>query len=88
MNRYEQQAMRQRKAAVRSSVTLWTACAALVVVIFAIIGLSMSAPPQFWYRGALGVAILLLIFRQISRRLKATSPRAAEPDPQSRLNLD
>ncbi|MBV9265591.1 MAG: hypothetical protein JO061_05420 [Acidobacteriaceae bacterium] len=87
MNKYEERAVRERKAALRSSMTLWTAGLALIAVVFAIIGLSSGAPSQFWSRAALVLAILLLALRQISRRLRGRTPRAAEPDPKSRLNL-
>lgn len=87
MNRYEQRARDQRAATLRFSAMLWTAGAALIVVVFAILGFSTSAPREFWYRGAVIVAILLLILRQVSRRLRVQNPRSAQPDPQSRLNL-
>jgi hypothetical protein len=86
MNKYEERAERERKAAMRSGMTLWSAGLALVVVIFLILGLSSSAPPSFFSKGAIIVAILL---RQLSRRLRTKgSPRAARPDPQSTLKLD
>jgi hypothetical protein len=66
---------------------LWTAGAGLIVVVFAILGLATSAPPQFWYRGAIVVAVLLLVLRRVSRKLKIQNPRSAQPDPKSRLNL-
>jgi cytochrome b561 len=72
----------------RSSMTMWTAGIALVIVVLLILGLSSSASPTFFYRAAIGVAVLLLIVRQVMRRLRRGSPRAAEPDPQSRLHLD
>jgi hypothetical protein len=89
MNKYEERAERERKAAMRSGMTLWSAGLALVVVIFLILGLSSSAPPSFFSKGAIIVAILLLVLRQLSRRLRTKgSPRAARPDPQSTLKLD
>lgn len=88
MNRYEQRAEQQRRAALRVSMMIWTAGIALVVVVLLILGLSSAAPPRFFSRIAIGVAILLLILRQIGRRLKGKGPRAAQPDPRSRLNLN
>ncbi len=88
MNKYEQRAEQQRKAALRFSMMIWTAGIALVVVVLLILGLSSSAPPRFFSRTAIGVAILLLILRQIARRLKGKGPRAAQPDPRSKLKLD
>ncbi len=88
MNRYEQQAAQQRNRTLRFSVMLWTAGAAGIIVIFAVLGLSSDAPREFWKRGAIVVAILLLILRQVTRRIKVANPKSAQPDPQSRLNLE
>ena len=88
MNRYEQRAEQQRKAALRFSMMIWTAGIALIVVVLLIIGLSSSAPPRFFSRSAIGVAVLLLVLRQVSKRLKGNGPRAAKPDPESTLKLD
>ena len=89
MNRYEERAEQQRRAALRFSMMIWTAGIALVVVVLVILGLSTSAPSGFFSRGAIVAAVLLLVFRQISRRLRGRrGSRAAEPDPRSRLNLD
>lgn len=87
MNRYEQRTQTQRAATMRFSAMLWTAGAALIVVVFAILGFSTGAPREFWYRGAIVVAILLLILRQVSRRIRVRNPKSAQPDPRSRLNL-
>ena len=84
----EQRAARDRAATMRFSVMLWTAGAGLIVVVFAILGFSISATPQFWFRGAIAVAVLLLILRRVSGRLRVSNPRSAQPDPRSRLNLD
>jgi hypothetical protein len=88
MNKYEQQARQQRTASLRTSMSLWTAGLALLVVVFLIIGLSNGAPSGFFKMGAVVVAILLLILRQLSRRVRGKGPRAAEPDPKSTLKLD
>jgi hypothetical protein len=87
MNKYEEQAGQQRKAALRSSMSVWTAGLSLIVVALAILGFRGSAPPQYFYKGALAVALLLLLLRQVSRRLKSRVPRAARPDPKSTLKL-
>ena len=87
MNRYEQRAEQQRRSGLRFSLTMWTAGLALVLVVLAILGLRSSASPRFFSRVAIVVAVLLLILRQVARRLKDKSPRSAQPDPQSRLNL-
>ena len=88
MNRYEERAARERRAAMKSSMTMWTAGIALVVVVLLILGLSSSASPSFFSRAAIAIAVLLLVLRQITRRMRRGSPRGAEPDPKSRLNLD
>ncbi len=88
MNKYEQQAARERGTSLRNSMTLWSAGAALVVVVLLILGLSISAPSDFFKRGAIAAAILLLVLRLITRRLRGRPSRAAEPDPQSTLKLD
>jgi hypothetical protein len=87
MNRYEERAQRERRAALRSSLTMSTAGLALIVVVLLIVGIRNSAPPRFFTEAAIGVAVLLLILRQVARRMKGRTPRAAEPDPKSRLNL-
>ncbi len=87
MNKFEEQARNQRKAALRSSMSIWTAGLALVVVGVLIVGFRESAPPEFFYKGAIVVAVLMLLLRQISRRLKKDGPRAARPDPKSTLKL-
>ena len=89
MNKYEERAQHERKAAMRSGMTLWSAGLALVVVIFLILGHSSSAPHSFFSKGAVVVAVLLLVLRQLSRRLRGKgSPRASRPDPESTLKLD
>jgi len=88
MNPLGRRTEEQRKAALRFSVMMWTAGVALVAVVVLIVGLSNSAPPRFFSRAAIGVAVLLLIIRQINRRLRRTGGRAAEPDPRSTLKLD
>jgi hypothetical protein len=88
MNKYEMRAELERKAALRFSLMIWTAGIALIVVVLLILGLSSSAPPRFFSKGAIAVAILLLVLRQLSRRLRPRGSRAAKPDPQSTLKLD
>ncbi len=88
MNKYEQRAAQDRKSVTQFSKNLWTAGLALVVVALLILRLSSSAGPSFYSRGAIGLAVVLLVLRQLSRRSRHKGPRAAEPDPRSRLNLD
>jgi uncharacterized membrane protein YqjE len=88
MNRYEERAQKERRAALRSSLTMSTAGLALIVVVLLIVGIRNSAPPRFFTEAAIAVAVLLLILRQVARRMKGRMPRAAEPDPKSKLNLN
>lgn len=88
MNRYEQRAEQQRRAALRSSMSVWTAGLALIAVALMILILSGSAPAGFASKAAIAIAIVFLILRQVSRRLKGKAPRAAQPDPRSTLKLD
>jgi hypothetical protein len=88
MNKYEKRAERERKGVLRSSMTVGTAGLALIVVVLLIAGLSGSAPPRFFSMAAIGLALVLLVLRQVNRRLKGKTPRAAQPDPRSRLDLD
>jgi preprotein translocase subunit SecD len=88
MNKYEKRAQAERKAAVRSSMTIWSAGIALLIVVGLILWLSTSAPSGFYTRSAIGVAVLLLVVRQVSRRLKSGAPRAAQPDPKSTIKLN
>jgi Na+-translocating ferredoxin:NAD+ oxidoreductase RnfA subunit len=87
MNKYEQQARIQRQASLRSSMSLWTAGLFLVMVVILITGIRESAPPEFFYKAAIGFAVVMLLLRQITKRMKANGPRSARPDPQSTLKL-
>jgi hypothetical protein len=49
--------------------------------------LTSSAAPRLGPGAAIVLAILLLVFRQLSRRLKTKGPRAAQPDPKSTIKL-
>lgn len=88
MNRYEERAERQRKATMRFSSMMWSASGVLLVVVAVILLFSTSAPPSYWSRAGIGLAILLLILRQVSRRISNKVPRAAQPDARSTLKLD
>ena len=88
MNKYEQRADKQRRSAMKASTSIWTAGIALVVVVLLILGLSRSAPPSYFTKAAVLAAVLLLVVRQVTRRLKGKRSRAAEPDPKSALHLD
>ncbi len=88
MNKHQQLAEQQRRASFRRSTTIWTAVLALIVIVLLIFRLNSYANPEFYSKAAIGVAVLLLIVRQITRRSKGKAPRAAQPDPKSTLKLD
>ncbi|MFL6353318.1 MAG: hypothetical protein ACJ74Z_15920 [Bryobacteraceae bacterium] len=88
MNKYEQRAAQERKTALRSSMKMWSAGVALILVAVAILALSRSGTPRSWSKSAILVVILLVMLRFVSRRSATKRPRAAEPDPQSKLKLD
>ncbi len=67
--------------------SLWTALLLLVLVLFAIQGLRNAGFELTTPRIIIGIAVALLIFRQIARRMKRVVPRAAQPDPKSTLKL-
>ena len=83
----EQRQQQQRLRSLRSSMSLWTAVLLLVLVFFAIQGLRNSGFELTTPRIIIGIAVALLIFRQIARRMKRVVPRAAQPDPKSTLKL-
>jgi hypothetical protein len=62
--------------------------AALLVLVVLILGLRDSGSHAIWSRVALFVAVGLLLYRQLSRRFRRSTSRAATPDPRSKLNLD
>lgn len=87
MNQYERRAQQQRRPAMKS-MTMGTAGLALLAVVLLIIGMNSADPQAFLSRAAIGLAIALLIVRQLGRRGSGKAPRAAQPDPQSKLHLD
>ena len=76
-----------RKTRQQSPRTLWTAGLALVAVILVMTKLNGNALPAY-SKIVLGMAVVVLLLRQVSRRSGGNGPKAAEPDPRSRLNLD
>lgn len=87
MNRYEERAEQTRRAGLRSSMNVWTAGLALIAVALLILHLTGRAPSEFVRRAAIGLALVLLVLRLLSRRLRRHSS-AAQPDPHSRIKLD
>jgi formate-dependent nitrite reductase membrane component NrfD len=88
MNKYEKRAQAERKAVVRSSMTLGGAGLALLIVVVLILWMNSSAPTGYFSKVVIGVAILLLVSRLVSRRWRSGPPKAAQPDPKSVLKLD
>lgn len=88
MNKYVERAEQQRRAGLRFSLSVWTGGLALLAVVLVILALSSSAAPRLGPAAAIVLAVLLLVFRQLSRRLKTKGPRAAQPDPKSTIKLD
>lgn len=87
MNKYEERARIQRKASLRTGMSIGTAALALVAIALLILGLRGSAAPDFFYKAAACLAAVFLVLRQVARRRKAGVPRAARPDPKSTLKL-
>ena len=67
--------------------TLGGAGIALIVVVVLIIWLNSSAPSGNLSKIVIGLAVLLLLYRLVSRRFQRGPSRAAQPDPKSTLKL-
>jgi hypothetical protein len=88
MNRFEQKAERERRSSLRVSLLVLSLGGILLVGAVALLGYSGGAPRSFWTRAAIGIAILMLVLRQVTRRLKSNRARPVKPDEQSMLHLD
>jgi amino acid transporter len=88
MNRFERQAEQTRRASLRNSLLLWSAGGILLIGALALLGYSGGAPRGFWSTAGIVAAVLLLIVRQLGRRLKSGGSRGAKPDEKSMLHLD
>lgn len=87
MNRYEKRAQQDRKTSMRAAMMAGTIGLVLVAVALAIVGMSTSASVGFYQKVAIAIIVLLLILRQVGRRLKRSSKGAAQPDEKSQLKL-
>lgn len=88
MKKFEQQAQEQRRSMLKMSMLLWSLGGALLIVTLAIAGFSSSAPRNFWKDAAIVVAVVVLILRQVSRRLKSGRRHEINVDEQSKLHLE
>lgn len=88
MNRFEQQAERTRRTLLRNSMLLWSIGGILLVGILVLLGYSSGANQEFWKGAAIVIAVLLLILRQVGRRLRPNTAKAVKPDEKSMLHLE
>ncbi len=88
MNRFERQAEQTRRSSLQNSMLLWGAGGVLLIGVLALLGYSGGASPGFWKGAAILVAVLLLVIRQVGRRLKTGHSKAVKPDEQSMLHLE
>lgn len=85
MNKFEQRAEQERKAGLRLGILLSMVGVGLIVAIVGFVGAAGSAPATYWRIAAGVAAVLLLVLRQMTRKLnRGGGPKA---DPQSMLNL-
>lgn len=87
MNKYEKRAQQDRKAALRSAMLAGTVGLVLIAIALVILAMSSSAPLGFYQKVAIGIVVLLLILRQVGRRLRRKSKGPATPDEKSQLKL-
>lgn len=83
----EQRLREQRTSQMKGNLNLMSLGATLLVVVLMILGLSYAAPSNYYSRIAIGAAVVLLVLRQVTRRRRGARSKAAEPDPQSRIDL-
>jgi hypothetical protein len=83
--KFEQRAQQERRAGLRLGLLLSMCGLGLIVAIVAFVGAAGSGSSTYWRVAAAGAAVLLLILRQLSRRLNRSG--APKADPQSMLNL-
>jgi hypothetical protein len=84
-NKFEQRTQRERRAGLRLGLLLSMCGLGMIVAIVAFVGAAGSGSSTYWRVAACVAALLLLILRQLSRRLnRGGGPKA---DPQSMLNL-
>lgn len=86
MNKYEKRAQQDRKAALRRAMMAATIGLVLIAIALVILGMSSSQSLAFYQKIAIGIIVLLLILRQIGRRMKRKSKGPA-PDEKSQLKL-
>lgn len=67
---------------------LWSIGGILLIAILALLGYSSGASQGFWKGAAIVIAVLLLILRQVGRRLRSNTAKAVKPDEKSMLHLE
>lgn len=87
MNGNSKDSPANRKRFRQSPRTLWTAVLGLVAVLLVITRLNGDIT-SLYPNVLIGAAVAFLLIRQLRRRSGQRGPKAAEPDPLSRLNLD
>jgi len=70
------------------AMNVWSATAALIVILLVILALSGVLPQHYWPRVGIAAAILVLVVRQIARRSQGNWPGRPKPDPRSTIKLD
>ena len=88
MNKYERALERDRKSAMRVSVLIGTIGLGFAMLALAALGVIFAAPQRFWWTTIVFLAVVLLVLRQVMRRLSSNGRKLARPDPESILKLD
>ena len=77
-----------KPAQLRPSRLLYTGALLLVAIAVAVVRFTSGSAADMWPKAVIAVAVLLLVFRLLSRRVKRNIEKASQPDPESRLHLD
>ena len=78
----------KRALQMKGNLTLMSLAVTLVIAVLVFLGLSYAAPSRYYSRTAIVAVVVLVVLRMVTRRIKGQKSKAAEPDPQSRLNLE
>ncbi len=88
MNSGNRHGNERRASQMKGNLNLLSLAVTLVMVVLVVLGLSYAAPFRYYSRTAIVAVVFLVVLRMVTRRRKGQKSKAAEPDPQSRLNLD